>query len=226
MDVALRSQVDAELRQRRLERCQHPLGRETAVPTVRPEQARDVRPARLVEPDPEPSSEQSIEGAGVQALRLGEEALALLPQPREVEAESLVERAVGAAAQLGGGRVSALEHLAVGRAQLLHQVDARLLELLAALAVGLVRDRRTQISVSDGAAGHLRLERRLETRDALSSVALRRPRSPRRRTATARPSPPPPRPLDELAQLAARRKRRQVGMAIVDRLEGELFLLA
>ncbi len=167
MDVALRSQVDAELRQRRLERCKHPLGGKTAVPAVRPQQTRDVRAPRLVEPDPEPGPEQSIEGAGVQALRLGEEALALLPQPREAEAESLVERAVGAAAQLGGGRMGALEHLAVGRVQLLRQVDARPLELLPALAVGLVRDRWTQLSVADGAAGHVRLERRLETRDAL-----------------------------------------------------------
>ena len=163
----------------------------------------------------------------MQALRLGEEALALLPQPREVEAESLVERAVGAAAQLGGGRVSALEHLAVGRAQLLRQVDARLLELLAALAVGLVRDRRTQISVSDGAAGHLRLERRLETRDALlvgrveAAEEALAGEPPQLGQALLRRAP-----LDELAQLAARRKRRQVGMAIVDRLEGELFLLA
>jgi hypothetical protein len=136
------------------------------IPGVRAEEPRDVGAARLVEGDADALAQQTVEGRRVEILRLREEARALGRERLEADAEALVELAVRAAPEPGGLLVGAGERVAVERLELAGQLDAGPLEALAAVAVGLVRDRRPEIPEADRCAVDLRLERRLELREA------------------------------------------------------------
>src|SRR5687768_1740686 len=58
LDVPLRTEVDSEARECRLERRKHRGGGESLVPAGCPEQARDVPALRVIERDPNAVSEQ------------------------------------------------------------------------------------------------------------------------------------------------------------------------
>ncbi len=186
LDVLLRPDVDAELRQRRLERRQHRVGGELLVPLGCAEEPRDVPALCLVERDAEALSEQRLDRLLEQALRVGEDGAALVRQLVELEAE--------AAVQLDGvGRAEILHRLqrdcrrlAVDRVHvLLGQLVPRLLERSPLVAVGLVRRRRTQHAEADLLAVHVRLDRRLERGDLLR-VLLRQVRRGIRSSRSAR----------------------------------------
>jgi hypothetical protein len=143
----------------------------------------------------------------VEILCVGEEALALRRERVEPEAEALVQVAVRAPAELGGCSVRSLEHLSVVGVELRGELHARPLELFATRAVGLVGDRRKQIAVADRAAADIRLQGRLELGDALLVGRVEVPEqafageAPELDDASAVGAP-----VDELAQLAARRR--------------------
>ena len=141
----------------------------------------------------------------------------------EIEPEALVELEVRVRAELPHGRLRALDRLERDGIQvLLRQPVARLLDPTPRVAVRLVRDRRPQHPERDLLAVHLRLQLGLESRGALGVLARQG-----REEALAREAPelldagvPVDRGADALRLLDV----RQVGVALVDRLEVEVLL--
>ncbi len=151
LDVALGPEVDPEAVERRVERGQHAVGRVRVVPGIGTEQARDVPTPCLVDADPEAAAQQAVEGARMEVLGIREKAPGLVRERLQLEAEFLVEAAVGRGVQLSHGVAQAIESLAVEGVQLREQLDAGAVELLSPPAIRLVCLGRPQLPVADSA---------------------------------------------------------------------------
>src|SRR5437762_7212879 len=78
LDVSLRAQVDAEIRERRLERRNHPVLGERAVPRDAAPDARDVPALDLAETEPDACAEEAVARVLPEPLGRVEETAALV----------------------------------------------------------------------------------------------------------------------------------------------------
>ena len=150
LDVLLRVEIDAEVGKRRLERGEHPVCWEGRVPLGRAEEPRHVPALRLREADANPLAEEPIGRLLEHRLRLLEECAGALGQLVELEPEPSVELRVVRRAELAHCGLLDADRVQLERQQvLLGQRVAGVLEPLALVAVGLVRDRRAEHPVGD-----------------------------------------------------------------------------
>ena len=225
VDVLLRVEVDAEVRERAAERGQHPVGGERLVPARAAEQPADVVSLGVREADPDALPQEPVHRVLVPALGRVEERAALGGEPFEVVLEAVaVEVEVGRRAELGDGALGRVDGAEVERVQvLLGQVVPGLLELRARVAVGGVGDRRRQHPVAHRLTLVLDLERRLELRDLLGALPCQLAEIALAAEAEELQVLPA---LHRLAEALDRLEVGQVGVALVDRPELEVGLQA
>ena len=226
VDVLLGAQVDPEPVERPLERGHHAVAGEALVPLARAEDARDVEAPRLLERHAGAAAQERVERGHVEVLGLGEEGAALLGELVEREPEAVVELPVARSAEGARALAPLLVQGGPARGQLLlRERDAGRVELLALAAVGLVRDRGAEHPVRNVLAVDARRERRLEPGDLLRL-------GPRQVAEIALAGEAPELGLavascaGRLGQPGRGLERRQIGEALVDRLELEALLQA
>ena len=189
--------------------------------SLRAEDTRDVEAPRLLERHAGAAAQERVERGHVELLGLGEEGAALLGELVEREPEAVVELEIARSAEGARALAPLLVQRGPARGQLLlRERDARRVELFALAAVGLVRDRGAEHPVRDVLAVDARRERRLEAGDLLGLGS-------RQVAEVALAGEPPELALavavraGRLGQPGRGLERRQVGEALVDRLELE-----
>ena len=225
LDVLLRLQVDPHVAERRLERGQHLRHRELRIPLGRAEGADHVPALRFVEADAGARPEEPVGGLLEDLLRRVEQRAALVGELVEAEAEAPVEVGVVRRVELLDAFLCKVDALGVERVQmLLGQLDADPVDLLPLVAVGLVRHRRPQHPEGDRLAVDRCLQARLEARDLLRLVA-----GEVAQVALGREAPEladSPVAVCGLAERLRLLQPGELGVAVVDRRQLELFLVA
>src|SRR6266545_4126963 len=172
LDVLLRPEVDPEIGERGLERGHHPVRRELRVPFGGAERANHVPALGLAEADADTRAEEPVHRLLEQLLRRVENSAALVGELFEAKAEAAIELGVVRRLELLDALGDDSHAVRVERVQvLLGQLDPDLVEELAPVAVGLVRDRGPQHAERNGVAVDRRLEARLEGRDPLGVLS-------------------------------------------------------
>ena len=225
VDVALRIEVDAEVRQRAAQRRDHAVGGERLIPAGSSEEAPNVIPLRVGKPDADALAQHPVHRLLVEQLGRIEKRAALRRQPFQVVLEAVaVEVEVGRRAQLGHGTLGDVRCFEVERIQvLLGQVVSRLFEPAARVAVGRVRDRRRQHPVADGLTLVRCLELGLQLRDLLRMLARELAEIS---LATEAEQLHVRAAVDGLAESLDRLEVGELGVALVDRAQLEVGLQA
>ena len=172
LDVLLPVQVDAEVGEGDLEGRQHAVGREGGVPVGAAPGASHVRALDLVQPQPDARPEEAFARLRPEALRVREQAAALLREVVQREAEAAVQVGVIRRAQPPCLALDDLRRLQLERVQvLLGELVPRLFDPRPDVAVLLVHQSRPEHPVRDLLAVDRRRQRRLELGDPLCLLA-------------------------------------------------------